>query len=177
MRLSSLQWCAILHAVAAFAMLLFVHWLWAWPFIIASWICSGVSLRGSWLERKWRKAAEAEEALAWLEPRNLTLVTDFAEAGGRRPFEPFCECPRCHVPTWHVFSGPRQEVESRPQWVAGPGRMWVEEDVVEMSVWNREGTYRVRQRETGEVVTKKQVVMVMDRECLSCEFKWQEVPS
>jgi hypothetical protein len=88
-----------------------------------------------------------------------------------REFEPFCECPKCGLTAFHLFSAPRQQTDSRPIWQAGPGTLWVEDDY-EVSVWDRAGTYRVRQE--GRMVTKKRVATVVDRECLSCRREWTE---
>lgn len=96
----------------------------------------------------------------------------------RRAFEPFCECPNCGIPTYHLFGQAREQVDNRSIWKAGPGHAWVESDEdVRISVFDKAGTYRVNDRRTGKYVTKKRVTMVVDRECLSCAEHWMETAS
>lgn len=88
-------------------------------------------------------------------------------SGSGRPFEPFCECPECGLPTYHVF-GPARELVDEPhpmRWAMGLG-----------DVWNSPGVHRVRS--SDPVLDEEQAkAIVVDRECLSCRYEWTEAVS
>lgn len=87
----------------------------------------------------------------------------------RRAFEPFCECPSCGLPTFHVFGAPREEVDE----FATVRRMAISVD----DVWNSSGIHKVRQRESGAFPPGWVSSTVVDRECLSCRSEWTETMS
>jgi len=163
--MTKLNWTALAFALTSIAMLVFAHWALSRPFTLASLACSGVGIRNARRQKKVREELSLQHP-AWLP----SLKTS-----GARQFEPFCECPGCGIPTYHLFGPEREQVDTSSVWKAGPGHVWVESDEdIRFSVWNHPGTYRVNDRRTGKYVTKKRVTMVVDRECLSCGKTWVE---
>lgn len=173
------SWAASALAIAAMAVLVFGTWPWAWPFLIASVFCSYMQARGPLANRKRMRLADMADAVIQQAREQAPVSANSLwalerSAPRRRAFEPLCGCPRCGLLTYHLFGAPFEHTERRPEWKAGPGRLWVEQEIDEVSVWNTEGVYRVRHRETGRMVMKKQVLMCVQRECLSCGHEWTE---
>lgn len=144
---------------------------------IALWVATGmalVSMSGRWVSRRVRvevtdKGVDFIRRVQQLEAEHERLTGPTKRA----TFEPFATCPGCSVPGYHLFAAPRELVESRPERVVGA--RWVEaEDYDGVSFWNTSGTYRVHHRDRGQVVIKKYVSTVVDRECLSCGKTWME---
>lgn len=80
-----------------------------------------------------------------------------APVRGERVFEPFCACPQCGHEAHHVFGAAHEKIQPRA------------DEIVELSVWNYPGVVRVHDRSTDP-----SVVMVVDRQCLTCRHEWEE---
>lgn len=158
---------ATVFAAAAIAMLVFVDWPWAWPFIVTSWICSYMQMRGPLANRK-RMRREAKAANIIRRAHEQMPVTagylSKRRTHGRREFDPFCSCPGCGLAAYHVLGEPRE--------LQGLHQLHAYGDAI-ISVWNSPGIRKVYAEETQATAP----LMVVDRECLSCRSEWTEAVS